>query len=69
VAFGTGTYNYHRFEVPAGVNRLDVRIVKQGNAKTGLGVFDQRGSHYATLECPNGFRGIYDEERRQLPGH
>lgn len=33
VAFGTGTYNYHPFKVPVGVNRLDVRIVKQGNAK------------------------------------
>jgi len=66
VAFGTGTYNYHPFKVPVGVNRLDVRIVKQGNAKTGLGVFDQRGSHYATLERPNGFRGIYGEERGQF---
>lgn len=62
-AFGTGTYQYHPFTVPAGVTRLDVSIVKQGDAATGLGIFDPRGSHYATLERPNGFRGIYGEER------
>jgi hypothetical protein len=52
-AFGTGQYLYHPFTVPTGVNRLDVRIDKQGDAKTGLGIFDARGSHYATLERPN----------------
>ncbi|HWH27646.1 MAG TPA: CehA/McbA family metallohydrolase, partial [Mycobacteriales bacterium] len=65
-AFGIGTYQYHPFTVPPGVNRLDVRIDKSGTAKTGLGIFDQRGAHYATLESPNGFRGIYGEERGEF---
>jgi len=56
-AFGTGNYQYHPFQVPAGVARVDVSIRKQGAAATGLGIFDPRGSHYATLERPNGFRG------------
>ena len=62
-AFGTGQYLYHPFAVPPGVSRIDVSIAKQGAAATGLGIFDPRGSHYATLERPNGFRGIYGEER------
>jgi predicted metal-dependent phosphoesterase TrpH len=66
VAFGTGQYQYHPFVVPPGVNRLDVAIVKQGSAATGLGIFDSRGAHYATLERPNGFRGIYGEERGEF---
>jgi len=66
VAFGTGNYQYHPFDVPPGVNRLDVAIVKQGPAATGLGIFDSRGSHYATLASPNGFRGIYGEERGEF---
>lgn len=65
-AFGTGNYQYHPFTVPRSVNRLDVRISKTGAAATGLGIFDPRGSHYATLERPNGFRGIYGEERSQF---
>ena len=65
-AFGTARYDYHPFRVPPGVNRLDVKIVKTGTAKTGLGIFDPRGSHYATLERPNGFRGIYGEERGEF---
>jgi hypothetical protein len=65
-AVGIGTYLYHPFTVPPGVNRLDVRIDKQGDAVTGLGIFDQRGSHYATLSRPNGFRGIYGEERGEF---
>jgi hypothetical protein len=65
-AFGSGQYLYHPFTVPPGVNRLDVRIDKQGDAVTGLGIFDARGSHYATLERPNGFRGIYGEERGEF---
>jgi hypothetical protein len=40
--------------------------VKQGPAATGLGIFDQRGSHYATVSRPNGFRGIYGEERGEF---
>jgi hypothetical protein len=51
-AFGIGTYDYHPFQVPAGTNRLDVKIVKEGDAKTGLGIFDPRGSHYGTLANP-----------------
>ena len=66
VAFGTARYLYHPFEVPPGVRRIDVRIDKQGNAKTGLGLFDSRGADYATLERPNGFRGIYGEERGEF---
>ena len=66
-ATGTGTYAYHPFEVPPGTRRVDVSLVKTGGAgdeaKTGLGLFDTRGAHYATLERPNGFRGIYGEER------
>ncbi|MBW3638594.1 MAG: hypothetical protein KY451_01875 [Actinobacteria bacterium] len=38
----------------------------QGNAETGLGLFDQRGSHYGTLARTNGFRGIYGEERSEF---
>lgn len=66
VAFGTGNYQYHPFTVPPGTNRLDVAIVKAGDAKTGLGIFDTRGSHYGTLARPNGFRGIYGEERGEF---
>jgi hypothetical protein len=65
-AFGTGNYQYHPFQVPPGTNRLDVKIVKSGDAKTGLGLFDQRGAHYGTLSEPNGFRGIYGEERGEF---
>jgi hypothetical protein len=66
VAFGTGNYQYHPFEVPPGTNRLDVAIVKDGDAVTGIGLFDQRGSQYGTLANPNGFRGIYGEERAEF---
>jgi hypothetical protein len=65
-AFGTGNYQYHPFQVPAGTSRIDVRIDKDGGAKTGLGLFDQRGAHYATLANANGFRGIYGEERGEF---
>jgi hypothetical protein len=65
-AFGAGTYRYHPFVVPPGVNRLDVRIEKSGAAKTGLGLFDTRGAQYARLDSPNGFRGIYGEERGEF---
>nr|MBA3310053.1 hypothetical protein [Nocardioidaceae bacterium] len=65
-AAGTGNYQYHQFKVPRGTNRIDVKIVKQGAAKTGLGLFDQRGSHYGTLAHTNGFRGIYGEERGEF---
>lgn len=65
-AFTQGSYLYHPFQVPPGTNRLDVKIIKQGSAKTGLGIFDQRGANYATLQRPNGFRGIYGEERGEF---
>jgi hypothetical protein len=65
-ASGTGNYQYHPFPVPVGTNRVDVRIVKDGDAKTGLGLFDERGSHYGTLGDRNGFRGIYGEERGEF---
>jgi hypothetical protein len=66
VAVGTGVYLYHPFTVPPGTTRIDVRIDKQGAAATGIGLFDSRGSHYATLDRPNGFRGIYGEERGEF---
>ena len=55
-----GHYLYLPFEVPAGVNRIDVRATKDNTqAKTGIGLFDERGAGY---QSP-GFRGIYGEER------
>ena len=63
MAFGTAQYQYHPFQLPSGVTRIDVKIVKDGPGATGIGIFDPRGSHYATLERPNGFRGIFGEER------
>lgn len=65
-ALGAGSYQYHPFQVPPGTSRLDVRIEKDGAAKTGLGLFDQRGAHYATLAHANGFRGVYGEERGEF---
>ncbi len=66
-AFGTGSYNYHPFTMPVGVNRLDVRLTKTGTVPArnaiGLGIFDTRGAHYGTRANPNGFRGIFGEER------
>lgn len=57
-----GQYLYLPFEVPRGVNRIDVAVTKQGDAVTGVGLFDERGSHY---QSP-GFRGIYGEERSEF---
>ena len=56
---GFGTYVYLPFDVPHGVNRIDVAVTKVGDAKTGAGLFDQRGAGYQSA----GFRGIYGEER------
>lgn len=65
---GTGTYNYHTFTMPAGVNKLDVALTKTTSPmptynNVGLGIFDPRGSQYATKDAPNGFRGIFGQER------
>lgn len=58
-----GHYLYLPFEVPAGVNRIDIRATKSNpQAKTGLGLFDHRGAGY---QSP-GFRGIYGEERAEF---
>ncbi len=65
-AFGTANYQYHPFTVPAGTNRLDIRIVTQGDAKTGLGLFDQRGSHYGT---PTPDHGRHAVRRTHRPRH
>lgn len=55
-----GSYLYLPFDVPEGVNRLDVAATKAtAEAKTGIGLFDHRGAGY---QSP-GFRGIYGEER------
>lgn len=55
-----GSYLYLPFEVPPGVNRIDVSTSKQvAEAKIGVGLFDHRGAGY---QSP-GFRGIYGEER------
>lgn len=48
------------FEVPAGVNRVQVAVTRTGgDAVTGAGLFDHRGAGYQSA----GFRGIYGEER------
>lgn len=58
-----GTYLYMPVDVPAGVNRISVAITKAGgDAKTGAGIFDERGTAYQE----NGFRGIYGEERAEF---
>ena len=58
-----GHYLYLPFEVPPGVNRIDVRAAKAtAEAKTGIGLFDHRGAGY---QSP-GFRGIYGEERSEF---
>ncbi|MBW3651810.1 MAG: hypothetical protein KY458_14690, partial [Actinobacteria bacterium] len=63
VAAAAGSYLYLPFDVPTGVNRIGVKITKSGgDAKTGVGLFDERGAAYQS----NGFRGIYGEERSEL---
>ena len=65
-AVGVGTYNYHSFVMAPGVNRLDVVLRKTNNPQrnaVGVGIFDTRGAHYGTRVNPNGFRGIFGEER------
>ena len=53
-----GFYVYLPFEVPAGVNRIDGRIIDKGGATVGLGLFDQRGPQH---QSP-GFRGVFGGE-------
>ncbi|HEV2087809.1 MAG TPA: hypothetical protein VGR21_05830 [Cryptosporangiaceae bacterium] len=51
-----GQYLEMPFQVPAGVNRIDVAVAKSGgDAVTGVGLFDHRGTDYQSA----GFRGIY----------
>jgi hypothetical protein len=58
-----GHYLYLPFDVPAGVNRIDVTATKSNaEAKTGIGLFDHRGAGY---QSP-GFRGIFGEERAEF---
>ncbi len=62
-AADTGRYLYLPFNMPAGVQRMEVELTKTtGNAVTGLGLFDQRGPGYGS----KGFRGIYGEEFQEL---
>lgn len=61
-ALHIGQYLYLPFEVPGDVNRIDVSVTKQGDAITGVGLFDQQGAGYQSA----GFRGVYGEERSQL---
>ena len=57
---GTGSYTYLPFQVPRGVNRIDVTLTKSDPAASvGLGLFDQRGTGY---QSP-GFRGVFGAER------
>jgi len=58
-ALHLGQYLYLPFDVPSGVNRIDVAVTKQGDAILGVGLFDQRGAGYQSA----GFRGVYGEER------
>lgn len=58
-----GQYLYLPFQVPSGVNRVAVSITKTGgDAITGAGLFDQRGTDYQS----SGFRGVYGEERSEF---
>ena len=61
-ATNIGQYLELPFDVPAGVNRIDVKILTAGDAVIGCGLFDQRGAGY---QAP-GFRGIYGEERKEF---
>lgn len=58
IATRKGKYLYREFEVPDGVNRIDVRLEKRGLAQVGVGLFDERGAGY---QSP-GFRGILGAE-------
>lgn len=56
---GAGYYAYLPFEVPAGVDRIDVTMRRSKPAQLGVGLFDWRGPGY---QSP-GFRGVYGDER------
>ncbi|MFN2557025.1 MAG: CehA/McbA family metallohydrolase [Nitriliruptorales bacterium] len=56
---GTGYYAYLPFDVPAGVDRIDVTMRHSQPAKLGVGLFDWRGAGYQS----SGFRGVYGDER------
>lgn len=58
----TGEYLYMPFQVQRGVNRIDIRLTKSGEASVGVGLFDQRGVQYQSA----GFRGVYGEERSEF---
>lgn len=63
VASRPGEHLYLPFEVPPGVNRIDVRVDRAGgDAVTGAGLFDHRGSGYQS----GGFRGVYGQERSRF---
>lgn len=41
-----GQYLYLPFKVPRGVNGIDVKLTKEGDASVGVGLFDRRGIEY-----------------------
>ncbi len=51
-ATNIGQYLYLPFPVPAGVNRIAVKVTKVGDAITGVGLFDQRGAGYQSAGKP-----------------
>ena len=57
-----GQYLYLPFKVPRGVNRIDAKLTKEGDASVGVGLFDQRGIEY---ESP-GFRGVFGAESNEF---
>lgn len=60
ILFGTAWYKRLPFDVPPGVQRLEVTMTKSSaHAALGLGLFDARGAGYQS----GGFRGIFGEER------
>ncbi len=56
-----GEYVYLPFDVPAGTNRVHVRLDAPADVAVGTGLFDERGPGYQSA----GFRGVYGEERRE----
>lgn len=60
IVHGTGSYLELPFEVPAGVQRLDVAMTTSDpGASVGIGLFDAHGAGYQSA----GFRGVYGSER------
>lgn len=58
----TANYVYLPFDVPPGVTRLDVQLTAARDVMVGIGLFDGRGSGYASP----GFRGLSGAERREF---